>query len=96
LLRILTAQQLEEWFEYYKLEPFGSLHEDTQQSYTRYTVAIANGLERKNKVPFEVNDWAVLNRKPKKEHRQTTEDMKSIMMAVAGVMNGNKKKGRGR
>jgi hypothetical protein len=53
-------------------------------------------LERKNKVPFEVNDWAVLNRKPKKEHRQTTEDMKSIMMAVAGVMNGNKKKGRGR
>jgi hypothetical protein len=90
-LKILTAHQLEEWFEYYKLEPFGSLYDDTQQAYTRYTVAIANGLQRKNKVPFEVDDWAILSRKPKKSHKQTTEDMKNIMLAVAGVMNSNKK-----
>jgi len=94
-LSVLTAKQLQEWFEYYEIEPFGSVNEDAQSAYTRQTIAVANGMSKIDKKPFTISDWSLLMPQKKSEKKsvgKTTDQIKEIMMAVAQVQNKKRSK----
>jgi hypothetical protein len=85
---MLTAKQIQEWFEFYNLEPFGSAYEDKQHAYTRHIMALSGGLKKKNSnQSFDIVDFCLLRQEETEHKKQSVEEMKEIMLAVAGVMN---------
>ena len=88
MLKQMTARQLLEWQAYYELEPFGTDMEDAQAAFTRHIIALSGGLmKRGTKKAPTMEELRLLNI-PKKTRKQSIEEMKDILYALAGKNNG--------
>lgn len=92
LLSILTSEQLSEWMAFYNLEPFG--FEMERNKFGMLTSTVANVFaSKKSGDSFTVNDFYprpedIMFKKDKKLKKQDVEEMKEILMQLAGKEKG--------
>ena len=76
-----TNNELVEWMVYSKLEPFGELRADMRAA--RICQVIANANRGKNRKPFTMKDFMLFKELPtSRPQKQTTEQMKEILMSM--------------
>jgi hypothetical protein len=85
LLRSIDSRELTEWFEYYRLEPFGEGRADLRAGIVASTTA--NVWRGKGSRPFLPKDF-MPNFEPKKKKPQTADEMKEIAKAWNAVFGG--------
>jgi len=81
--RDLTVREYQEWRYYYNEEPFGPPIDDTQQAYSRLTMAQTSGAKKQSGQKFELDDFRLLKDR-KEKPQQSIEEMKEIMLSIIG------------
>lgn len=96
---MLNASQISEWIAYAELEPFGSSHESSLWGMLCATIAnfsqliVRDGTKRKMFVPTDfVPDFLKKEVVLEKKAGQTPEEMKAILMGLAGKQKRGKRK----
>ena len=84
MLRQMTARQYMEWKAYYEVEPFGADIDDAQAAFTRHVIAAAGGLMKKGTKRIPSIDELRLFKSENKSKKQSIEEMKDILYALAG------------
>lgn len=81
LLERMDSRELTEWFVYYTLEPFGEERADVRQAIASCTMANLWTKQR-----HKINDFMPVFKKARKTgERQTTEEMKALLMSIGKV-----------
>ena len=88
MLKNMTARQYVEWRIYYGIEPFGVEYEDTQAAFTRHIIASAGGLTKKGTKKVPTIEELKLLTSTQAKRKQSIEEMKNILYALAGRLNG--------
>jgi len=81
LLERMDSRELCEWMAFYDIAPFGEERADIRQAITSCTIANAWSKQK-----HKVKDFIPTFTKPQekgKRQRQTTEEMKKLLMSVA-------------
>ena len=83
---MLTPQQFAEWQAFYKIEPWGFQIEDMQFSFTRKMMADVMGAKKRNGQPITIEDVSLskMFSEQKAPKTQSIEEMKAILLALAG------------
>jgi len=87
----MTARQWYELCRYYELEPFGSVEEDMQHSFTRSAIYRAQGVKKSNRQPVEIRDVSLVNMRESargsRSEKQSVEEQKAMLMGMARRQN---------
>lgn len=83
---MLTPQQFAEWQAFYKIEPWGFQTDDMQFSFTRKMMADVMGAKKRNGQPITIEDVSLskMFSEQKAPKTQSVEEMKAILLALAG------------
>ena len=91
MLEVLTSKQLSEWEAYDRLDPIGAWRDDFRLAYlssllTNLTISVhgKKGTQSTNPMDFML-DWDL--GKVKEPKKQTTEEMKAVLMGLAKHQN---------
>lgn len=93
MLEGIPSTMLTEWMAYYCIEPFGEYRADYRAGLISSVIAEVNRNPKKQKRPFRVRDFiprfGIEKGGPKE--KQTVEQQKSILYAIASAFGGKKK-----
>ena len=84
MLAAMSADQLKEWMEYYRYEPWGQERADYRSAIVAHTVAVSAGAQRKDKRPLRIADFLPEFGPPKPVKKQTAQDIKNMFKAMYG------------
>ena len=85
MLAEMSADQLKEWMEYYRHEPWGQDRADYRSAIVAHTVAVSSGAKRKDNRPLKISDFLPEFGPPKPVKKQTANEIKALFKAMYGA-----------
>lgn len=80
----MTGNQLQEWMEFFSLDPWGGERADMRAALVAHTVAVSAGAKKQGGGNLKISDFMLEFGPPKKKPKQTASQIKQMFNAAFG------------